>query len=296
MRRRFKALIVVLMVVPISVASFLYVLNSILNPPPPEPLNLDDAPAEIRAMKADLKEKLSSGTFTWDDMGNFSVFSEYVAAHQPEAIGITTGWEITAVLEIIDTGYLWFIVGNDTLDLEPKLVAPDEPDVTISLHFDTLLEVFSCQTTAASAFQRGEVDFDGTLGVALKIDRLNTIFSYTIMDAAIYYSSGIIDFRMTYQEDDSFTPGLTLFPCMEIIIANESAGIGAMGSGKVLIVNENGEVVNQLDDSMHSVHKFMNSTTVMMGGSDGWSYGTSRLIRVSHCLFQQDIISLTTIL
>ena len=28
--------------------------------------------------------------------------------------------------------------------------------------------------------------------------------------------------------------------------------------------------MNQLDDSQHSVHKFINSTAVVMGGSDGW--------------------------
>jgi hypothetical protein len=270
MRRRTKALLAVLAIVAVTVPTFLFILNGILHPPPPEALNLDDAPAEIRAIKTDLKDKLSKGTFTWDDMDNFSIFSDYVAAHQPEAIEITLGWEIVAALEVIDTGYLWFVVDNDTLDLEAKLVPPDEPDVTISLSFDTLVEVFSCQTTAASAFQRGDVDFDGPLGVALKIDRLNTIFSYTIMDAQIYYSSGIIDFVITETEEESHIPGYTLFPCMEIIIANESMQSGSMGSGKVLIVDDEGTVVNQLDDSMHSIHKFLNSTTLMMGGSDGW--------------------------
>jgi hypothetical protein len=269
MRRRTKGLLAILVIVAITVPTVLYILNGIINPPPPEPLNLDEAPAEIRALKADLKEKLSEGTFTWDDMNNFTIFAEYVAAHHPEALGITKDWEITAVLEIIDTGYLWFVVENDALNLTAKSVPPADPDVTIILRFDTLVEVFSAQTTAATAFQRGDVDFDGTLAIALKIDRLNTIFSYTIMDAKLYYSSGIIDFVLTENIEGSYTPGYTLFPCIESIITNESMETGAMGAGKVLIVDDQGTVVNQLDDSQHSVHKFINSTAVMMGGSDG---------------------------
>ena len=99
-------------------------INNILNPPPPEALNLDEAPTEIRAKKAELKYKLSQGTFTWDDMDNFTIFSEYVAANQYEAQSIITGWTITAVLEIIDTGYLWFVAKNDVLDLK---ALPDPP-------------------------------------------------------------------------------------------------------------------------------------------------------------------------
>ncbi|MFX1263423.1 MAG: aryl-sulfate sulfotransferase, partial [Promethearchaeota archaeon] len=270
MRRRTKGLLAILVVVAITIPSVLYILNGILNPPPPEPLNLDEAPAEIRAIKADLKHKLSKDTFAWSDMDNFSIFSNYVAAHHPEAQEITRDWGITAVLEIIDTGYLWFTIEDDTLALEAKLELPDDPDVTIILSFDTIVEVFSCKTTAAAAFQRGEVDYDGTLGIALKIDRLNTIFSYTIMDEKLYYSSGIIEFKITENSEGSYTPGYTLFPCIEIIITNESMETGAMGTGKVLILDDQGNIVNQLDDSMHSVHKFMNSTAVMMGGSDGW--------------------------
>ena len=259
-----------LVIVAITAPTFLYILNGIMNPPPPEPLNLDEAPAGIRAMKADLKEKLSDGSFTWDDMENFSIFSSYVAAHHPDAQEITKDWDIVAVLDVIDMGYLWFTVENDALNLSVESVPSDNPDVTISLSFDTLVEVFSTQTTAAAAFQRGDVDFDGTLGIALKIDRLNTIFSYTIMDENLYYSSGIIDFKLTENVEGFHTPGYTLFPCMEIIITNESMQTGAMGAGKVLIVDDQGNIVNQLDDSQHSVHKFINLTAVMMGGSDGW--------------------------
>ena len=186
-------MLAVLIVIAITIPSVFLVINSILNPPPPEALNLDEAPADIRAKKADLKYKLSQGTFTWDDMDNFTIFSEYVAANQYEAQSIITGWTITAVLDIIDTGYLWFVVEDDALDLEALPEPPEEPDVTITLAFETIVEVFSCQTTAAAAFQRGDVDFDGTLDIALKIDRLNTIFSYAIMDEKIYYSSGVFD-------------------------------------------------------------------------------------------------------
>jgi hypothetical protein len=270
MRHITKAALAILVVVAITVPSVLYILNGILNPPPPEPLNLDEAPPEIRDMKADLKNKLSKGTFAWADMENFSIFSNYIAAHHPEAQSIIKDWEIVAVLDVIDSGYLLFTVRNDALNLSVESVPPAEPDVTITLSFDTLVEVFSTQTTAAAAFQRGDVDFDGTLGIALKIDRLNTIFSYTIMDAKLYYSSGIINFKLTEDLEVSHTPGYTLFPCMEIIIANESAQTGAMGAGKVLIVDDQGNIVNQLDDSQHSIHKFMNSTAVIMGGSDGW--------------------------
>ncbi|MBN2228640.1 MAG: SCP2 sterol-binding domain-containing protein, partial [Candidatus Thorarchaeota archaeon] len=158
MRRRTKGLLAILIIVAITIPTTLYIINGILNPPPPEALNLDEAPAEIRALKADLKEKLSEGTFTWDDMENFSIFSNYVAAHHPEAQEITKDWDILAVLEVIDNGYLWFTVENDALNLTVESVPSEEPDVTIILSFDTLVEVFSTQTTAAAAFQRGDVD------------------------------------------------------------------------------------------------------------------------------------------
>ena len=222
MGRRTKGLLAILVIVAISIQTALCILNGIINPPPPEPLNLDETPAEIRAIKAELKDKVSEGTFTWDDMENFTIFSNYVAAHHPESQEITKDWEIVAALDVIDSGYLWFTVENDALNLTVESVPPDAPDVTITLSFDTLVEVFSTQTTAAAAFQRGDVDFDGTLGIALKIDRLNTIFSYTIMDAKLYHSSGIIDFKITENVEGSHTPGYTLFPCMEIVITNES--------------------------------------------------------------------------
>ena len=143
MRRRTKGLLAILVIAAITVSSVLFILNGILNQPPPEPLNLDEAPAEIRAIKADLKDKLSKGTFTWDDVENFSIFSNYVAAHHPEAIEITKDWEIVATLDVIDSGYLWFTVENDALNLTVESVPPAEPDVTITLSFDTLVEVFS---------------------------------------------------------------------------------------------------------------------------------------------------------
>lgn len=270
MRRRNKGILALLVILSITIPSVMFILNSILHPPPPEPLNLDEAPSEIRSLKDDLKNALSDSTFSWGDMDDFCTFAEYVAANQPEAQDITNDWTITAALEIIDTGYLWFIVEDDALDLEASSVAPDSPDVTISLSFETLVEVFSCETTAAAAFQRGEVDFDGPLDVALKIDRLNTIFSSTIMDAKLYYSSGLFELKQTQSIPEAHTPGLTLFPCMEIIIANETGQGGVMKQGKVLIVDDSGEIVAQLDDSMHSIHKFINSTAVMMGGSDGF--------------------------
>ena len=270
MRRRTKGLLTVIVIVVIAVPSVLFILNGILNPPPPEPLNLNDAPAEIRALKADLKAKLSSGTFTWDDMENFSIFSNYVAANHAEAQEITTDWSVTAVLEIIDTGYLWFIIENDILDLQARLVLPENPEITMIVSFETVVEIFSCRTTAVSAFQRGEVDYDGPLEAAIKIDRLNTIFSYTIMDEKLYYSSGIINFKLTEFQEGAYTPGLTLFPCLEVVVTNTSSTNGALGSGKVLIVDDQGKLVAQLDDSIHSVHKFINSTAVIMGGSEGW--------------------------
>ncbi|MFX1579874.1 MAG: aryl-sulfate sulfotransferase [Promethearchaeota archaeon] len=270
MRRRTKGLLAVIIIVAITVPSFLFVLNGMLNPPPPEPLNLDEAPAIIRELKSDLKEALSDRTFSWDDMMNFSIFSDYVSANHPEAQEIALGWEITAVLEVIDTGYLWFIVTNDTIDLEARLDPPENPDVTMSVSMDTLTEIFSCRTTAVSEFQRGMVGFDGPLQDALKIDRLNTIYSTTIMDTKLYHSSDVLEIKLTQADTEAYTPGLTLFPCVEVIITDESSPSGSVGEGKVMILDDEGQLVAQLDDSLHSVHKFLNSTAVLMGGSDGW--------------------------
>jgi hypothetical protein len=278
MRRRTKGLIAVAIILIISIPTVLIVLN-ILYPPAPEPFNLDDAPAEIILIKDDMKTKLSDGTFSWSDLEDFITISQYVADHSPLVQDTIQGWDKTTVFDVVGSGYFWFITSEGTLTIYTGSIPPTEYDVKITLNLDVMIEILTQKETAVSSFQKGNLDFTGPLGDALKIDRLTQIIASTLMGTSISSIDTSLKFTITQDQPALYEQGLTLMPCTEIIINN---GSSAFGVGHLVVIDHAGRVLAELDDTVQWVHKFINSTTVLMGGAEGnaqlWNYKTGVVV------------------
>ena len=274
MRRRTKGLIVVAIILIITIPTVLIVLN-ILYPPTPEPFNLDDAPAEIIAIKEDLKAKLSDETFSWSDLDDFITFSQYVADHSPLVADLIEGWDKTTVFDVVGSGYFWIVTSSNSLTIETGPTPPAEPDIEITLNLETMVSILTQDETAISSFQKGNLDFTGPLGDALNINRLTQVIAATIMDTDINIVETPLEFVITQDQPGQYDPGLTIMPCIEIIIDNASSTFGV---GRLVVYDHAGRIVAQLDETVHWVHKFVNSTTVLMGGAEGnaefWNYKT----------------------
>ncbi|MGD9396462.1 MAG: aryl-sulfate sulfotransferase [Candidatus Thorarchaeota archaeon] len=274
MRRRTKGLIVTAIILVITIPAVFFILN-ILYPPPPEPFSLDDAPAEIIAIKEDLKGKLSEGTFSWSDMDDFISFSQYIADNYPLVAELIEGWDRTIVFDVDGSGTFWIITASDALTIDTGPTPPTEYDVQILLSLDIMVQILTQDETAVSSFQKGNLDFTGPLGDAIKVDRLTQIIAATLMDTDIDIVDTPLEFIITEDQPGHYEPGLTLMPCIEVNVDN---GSSTFGFGRLVVYDHAGRVVAQLDDTVHWIHKFINSTTVLMGGAEGsaelWNYKT----------------------
>ncbi|MFW9964852.1 MAG: aryl-sulfate sulfotransferase, partial [Candidatus Sifarchaeia archaeon] len=274
MRKRTKGLIVVSILLIILVPTAFYVLN-LLYPPRPEPFDLDNAPAEIIAIKIDLKTKLSEETFSWSDMDDFITISQYIADNSPMVKELIQDWDRVTVFDVVGSGYFWFTTMDDSMIIQMGYTPPTEYDAQITLTLEAMIQILSQKETAISSFQKGNLDFTGPLGDALKIDRITQIIASTLMDTSIDFVESSLEFIITQDQPALYDQGLTLMPCTEIIIEN---GSSTFGNGHLVVLDQAGRVVAQLDDTLHWVHKFINSTTVLMGGAGGnaelWNYQT----------------------
>jgi len=274
MQRRTKILLVIGIILIITVPTVFVIVN-ILYPPPPKPFNLDDAPTEIREIKQDLNEKLEGGTFSWGDIGNFVTLAQYISDNSPDIADMIEGLDIVAVLNITDAGYLWFVVEEGSVLIDAGQIAPSDLDLIITMNFETFSKILAGTETAFTAFQGGNLDFDGSMNDALKIGRIAQTYSATIMDTDTDIIASSIDLVVTEDNPEFYEEGLTLMPCIEMIVDN---GSSTFGIGRVIVYDQDGNIKAQLDDSSHWVHKFINSTTVLMGGAGGsaqlWNYMT----------------------
>jgi hypothetical protein len=281
MRKRTKGLIVVAIILAITVPTVFYILN-ILYPPPPEPFDLNDAPAEIIKIKEDLKPKLSEGTFSWNDIEDFITISQYIADNSPQIEELIHDWDRVVVFDVMDSGYLWFISLDETLTIETGPTPPAESDVRITLTLETIILILTQQETAVSSFQKGNLDYSGPLGDALKVDRITQVLASTLMDTSIDFIESSLEFNITHDQPALYDQGLTLMPCTEVIINN---GSSTFGVGHLVVLDHAGRVIAQLDNTVHWVHKFINSTTVLMGGAEGnaelWNYKTGEVETLS---------------
>ena len=278
MRRRTKGLVAVTIILIVTIPTALILLN-ILYPPAPEPFNLDDAPAEIILIRDDMQTKLSDETFSWSDLEDFITISQYVADHSPLVHDIIQGWDKTTVFDVVGSGYFWFITSDGALTIYTGPTPPTEYDVKITLNLDTMIQILTQQETAVSSFQKGNLDFTGPLGDALKIDRLTQIIASTLMGTSVDVVDTSLKFVITQDHPELYEQGLTLFPCTEIIINN---GSSTFGVGHLVVIDHAGRVLAELDNTVQWVHKFINSTTVLMGGAEGnaqlWNYKTGVVV------------------
>jgi len=277
MRRRTKGIVVVAIILVITIPTVFFILN-MLYPPTPEPFNLDDAPVEIINIKEDLKFKLTEGTFSWSDIDDFITISQYIGDNSPLIADLIEGWDKTIVFNVDGSGYLWFITDTNTVTIEIGPTPPTEIDVQIDLNIATMIQILSQQETAITSFQGGNLDFTGPLGDAIKVDRIVQVIASTLMDTSMEFVDTPLEFIITEDQSGLYEPGMTLMPCIEIIIDNNSS---VFGFGRLVVYDYAGRVIAQLDDTVHWVHKFINSTTVLMGGAEGnaelWNYKTGVL-------------------
>ena len=185
------------------------------------------------------------------------------------------GWDKVTVFDVVGSGYFWFTTAADALTIETGASPPTEYDVQIMLSLGTMIQILTQQETAISSYQKGNLDFTGPLGDAIKIDRLTQIIASTLMDTSIDFVETSLEFIITEDQPGLYEKGLTLMPCTEIIINN---GSSTFGIGHLVIFDHAGRIIAQLDETVHWVHKFINETTILMGGAGGnlelWNYVT----------------------
>ena len=285
MRRRVKVLISLAIVLLITIPVVYFVFNILLAPPEAEPFNLDDAPQYIRDAQEELKAKLEGETLSWDDMPQFVEFSQYLADNSPEIQELTEGWDVTVLFEIGDSDYMWFFVGDGSIDIQIGTEPPQDYGIRVSLSFETFADILQQDETPLSAFQKGTLQFEGPFGQVLTIAEITGIVSATIMGTYSGSVGGGPEFVVTVNQRDKYLEGgLTVFSLFEVTIVPEFLGqhhMSQIGPGSVYIVDDYGTVVAQLESSAHTVTQFINSTTIMMGGQEGsmqlWNYVTDTL-------------------
>ncbi|MFX0091158.1 MAG: aryl-sulfate sulfotransferase [Candidatus Hodarchaeota archaeon] len=245
-----------------------------------KPFSLDDAPAHIVEIKKDLKEKLEDETFSWDDMANFVILCQYLADNSPDILEMIKGWEQIVLFNITDSvNNMWFLIGNNSAIIEIGTNSPQNYGVLIELSFKTIVDIMRQSETSLSAFQKGDLRYEGPFNDVLKVAQITGIASATLMDTDIPTATEA-DFQITVDQRDFYIEGgLTIFPLIEVTIKPDYIGqhhMASPGLGSVVIVDHNGVIVTRLENSAHTVHRFINSTTIMMGGQEGymelWNY------------------------
>ena len=285
MRRRTKVGLVIV-IIGIILIPLAFILYNILNPGGAvEPFNLDDAPNHIIEAKKELKGKLENETLTWDDMHTFVMFSQYMADNCPDILELIKNWDETVLFDFGTTDYMWFFIGSDSVDIKLGTDPPQEYGILIELSFQTFIEIMRQDETPLSSFQKGTLTFDGPFDDVLVIARITEIVSATIMDTNIPPPLTEVEYIITADQSDLYIEdSLTLFPYIQVTVNPEFIGQhhkSTVGLGSVVIVDNYGRTVAELEGSSHTVHKFINSTTIMMGGQEGfmdlWNYKTNQV-------------------
>ncbi len=289
MERRKKILVVVVVLTIILIPTLLVVTNILSQlGGKGTPWSLDDAPQNIIDAKLDLKEKLTDYSFTWDDMSTFIVFAQYLADNAPDILEHAENWDSTVIFDFGLTEYLWFIVIDDSVLIAEGDNPPSNPSITITFDLDTFIAIMREDKTALTAYQAGELSFVGPFNDVLVVAQVAATISATIMDTYTPPTDIDREFIITNYQANLYAGGLTLFPMVEIEVDPLRIGehhASFVGLGSVIILDYNGNIVAQLEESSHTVHKFMNSTTVIMGGQEGdmelWNYVTDEVETLS---------------
>ncbi|MFW9905830.1 MAG: aryl-sulfate sulfotransferase [Candidatus Thorarchaeota archaeon] len=284
MRKSAKILLIVgIVIVLLSIPALFIISNIMKMGERAQPFNLENAPEYVITSKIALKEKLENDTFTLEeDRQQFLNFSQWMADNSPDILDLIRGWEQTVKFEIENSSYdMWWIIHNNAATVEVETNSPQEYGLLIKLDFQTFTDILEQIETPLSAFIKGTLTYEGPFNEALKVAQVTAIVSATIMDTYIPTINRGPTFEITTDNKELYIDeGLTLFPCINVTINPEHLGKeheSLIGSGTVYIINHQGEIVAQLGNSAHSVHKFINSTTIMMGGQEPgflelWNY------------------------
>ncbi|UCG00662.1 MAG: aryl-sulfate sulfotransferase, partial [Candidatus Heimdallarchaeota archaeon] len=289
MRKSVKILAILSVIILILSIPTLFIITNILKMgEKAQPFNLDDAPEHIIVARNDIKEKLENHTFSWEkDRLTFLNFSQWMADNCPDILALIKGWKQTVMFEIDNSTYdMWWIIENNVAIIEVDTNPPQDYDLLIKLNFKTFTDILKQDKTPLSAFLEGDLTYEGVFENALKVAQIVLVVSATVMDTYTPIRFGGPTIEITSNNEDLYIEeGLTLFPCVNVTLNPNHLGeqhMSQIGSGTVFIVNHDGEIIAQLGNSGHSVHKFINSTTIMMGGQDPgfmelWNYKTGKV-------------------
>ncbi|MFX0126402.1 MAG: aryl-sulfate sulfotransferase, partial [Candidatus Hodarchaeota archaeon] len=255
-----------------------------------QPFSLDNAPEHIVEDKTVLKEKLENGTFSLEaDKESFLAFTNWMADNSPDILDLIENWDQVVFFEVENsTSNMWWIIGNNSAIVEVGTNPPEDYGILIELTFEAFTAILKQEETPLSAFQKGLLRYEGPFDEVLKVSQIVLIVSATVMDKNIPVTFGGPFLDVTSDETDLYIEGgLTLLPVFEVIIYPDHIGEhhrATLGLGSVIIVNSKGKIIAKLENSGHTVHKFINSTTVMMGGQEGfmelWNYKNDILERL----------------
>lgn len=282
MKKGLKITLIIVIVIILLVASAgIITITVIKNRHKPVPYNMENAPEEILEMRDNLREKLQNETFTWEDMPDFIIFAQYVVDHCPEILEIVEDWEGTVYFDISEQEEdMWFLIGNDSLIIEIGKNHPTKYDIFITYSFETMLQIMKREISPQKAYQQGSLEFEGKFSEVLNVNQIVEITAATLMGTYNQPSEISDNFTITADERESYIEnGLTLLPYIQIGIIPGHEGehqTATPAGGKAIIVDNTGEIVYELANSAHTVHQFINATTVAMGGQGGtlelWNY------------------------
>ena len=249
-------------------------VQSLLREQEADPFSLDDAPDHIIELKTELKDKFHNETFTWEDMPTYIEFCQWLADNSPDILDLVKDWDQNVLFNFNNaSGDMWFIIEDNSLTIEYGSVYPEDYGIMIDLSFETFIDIMKQDETPLSANLGGRLHYQGPFPEVLKVSKIATTAAATIMDTNIPVR-GEADFNITVDDSNLYIQGgLTLFPLMEVTINPDHLGEhhkSTPGLSSLVIVDDRGEIVAELEDTAHSVHEFINSTSVMMGGQEGF--------------------------
>ena len=264
------AIVSILMVVSIGAIT----LTVIKQRHKPIPYSMENAPKEILEIREELSGKLENETFIWSDMNDFLIFAQYVADNSPDVLEIISDWEETVLFDVTDEDEgMWFFIDNNSAIVEIGTNPPTNFGILITLDFATMVHILKRDITPQQAFQKGDLKFEGDFSDVLKINQVVEIAALTLMGTYVSPPEISDNFTITVDERKSYLEnGLTLLPNIKVNIDPLHEGefhAGTPAGGKAIIVDNTGQIIHELDDSAHTVHQFINSTTIAMGGQEG---------------------------
>jgi hypothetical protein len=250
------------------------------------PLDLSDAPPEILSIREDLLNVLGDDTFDWSHMTDFIIFSQYVADNSPEILDLIEDWEQIVLFNVTDqVNDMWFLIGNDSLIVEIGGNPPEEFGIIINLNFDTMTRIIKEEVSPLKAFQKGDLTFEGEFDEVLVVNQIVEIAAATLNGTYTPPSDISDNFILTVNDKSKYIAGgLTVLPYIQVDIDPNKVGelhASRIATGKTIIINSKGQTVVELENSAHTVQRFINSTTIALGGQEGtmdlWNYKTNIL-------------------